>query len=672
MNSSLFRYLVALLTLLEPFTEALAVKSGEPDAEALEQELKFLAAERETVVTASRIEEPLDKTIASTTVVTREQMRQMGARNLLDVLSWVPGLGVTQNSLGIREIEVRGVSTFFSEKILFLLNGHPLDHNLLLGGSTPVYGDIPVDTLQRVEIVRGAESALYGANAFTAVINIITQGPDDLNGFQASTGWGSFDTQQHRLSYGRRYDNGAFVALHFNHAGTNGIDAPIVADSLSQQGLPSLAPGSSHLTERRNDMEWKLGYGGFTLDGRFINKRMGTFTGGSLVVSDQSQQDYDDYFIRLSHQWTVRDNLAIRTQVYRDFFSPAYLFQIRPTFFENSALKTTRQGGEVQSTWRVNDNNTLIAGFSYVAEDQYGLSREVGADPHQLMPIAPSSIPMNRQRYGIYLQDVWDVTRNVRVVVGGRQDDYSDFGSSFNPRLGFNWEWLPGYSARFAYGTAFRAPVFGELYIVNNPLITGNPELSPEQAETFETGLLARPVRPLSLQATYYHSDIRQLIRLMPYASANFRYANQGSLTTEGVELEGRYELDELGKGSYFAAHYALQNPLEQGRVLADVPRHRTHLFLNWAMDSHWSVYSHLLLKDTTKREPGDTRPAVPGYGVVDMSLNGRDLLWNGVDVGFTVFNLLDQYYVDPAPVGISNDYPAAGRVFFGRVSVRF
>ncbi|MGZ5621915.1 MAG: TonB-dependent receptor plug domain-containing protein, partial [Methylobacter sp.] len=170
----------------------------------LEKELAYLAAERQVVVTASKMEEPVDKTIATTTVITQDDIAHIGARNLLDVLRLVPGIGITQTQFGWREIEVRGIKTLASEKVQIMLNGHPLDHNLQNAGSTWVYDDLPVDTIKRVEVVRGPGSALYGANAFLAVINIITQNAKDLSGLHTSAGWGSFDTQQYRASWGKQ------------------------------------------------------------------------------------------------------------------------------------------------------------------------------------------------------------------------------------------------------------------------------------------------------------------------------------------------------------------------------------------------------------------------------------------------------------------------------------
>ena len=125
-------------------------------------------------------------------------------------------------------------------------------------------------------------------------------------GVQTSAGWGSFDTQQYRASWGKQFDNSAEAALHFNFTDTNGINSPIPADSLSVQGLNSTAPGRSQLTEGRYDLEWQLGYQDFKLDGRYINKKAGTFFGVTSVLSDdRTQQDYNDYFLRLSRTWKI-------------------------------------------------------------------------------------------------------------------------------------------------------------------------------------------------------------------------------------------------------------------------------------------------------------------------------------------------------------------------------
>lgn len=648
-------------------------QAGAPATDAdLESELKFLAAERQVVVTASKLQENVEKTVATTSVITQDDIRHIGARNLLDVLRLVPGIGVTQSALGVRQIEVRGVQSTFSDKVLFMLNGHPLDHNLQNAGSTWVYDDLPVDTIKRVEVVRGPGSALYGANAFMAVINIITQNAKDLDGFQASVGAGSFGAQQYRASWGKQYANTAEAALHFNHTDTDGISSPIQQDSLSVQGLPSLAPGKSNLYEGRNDMEWQLGYQGFKLDGRYINKNTGTFVGPALALSNSSVQNYEDYFIRLSRNWKIAERWSVDTQVFHDSFSFDNLLQVAPDNFGHVGLQNTRDGGEVQGNYQLSQEQTIIGGVSYNQDNQSDVFSANGPSPSQLQPGLPFGKPRNRTRWGVYAQDVWDLWSNLRLTLGARYDRYNDFGGTFNPRLGFNWEFAKDYALKFSYGTAYRAPAFGELDLFNNPVLSGNPNLSPERAETFEGGLIAHPIQGMTAQATYYHTDITDLISSVPGQTTLLQYANNGKMLSEGVEMENRYDFGGNLQGSYIAANVVYQHTLLNSSAAADVPKARANVMVNWAFNSHWSVYGHALLKDATQRGAGDTRPDVPGYAVFDMSLLGQHFFSKRVDVSFTIYNLLDKTYFDPAPASIPGDFQQARRAFFGHINVRY
>jgi outer membrane cobalamin receptor len=651
----------------------IALAAAEHDS--LESELAYLAAERQVVVTASKIEEHVDKTVATTTVITQDDIAHIGARNLLDVLRLVPGIGITQTQIGLREIEVRGVKTLASEKVQVMLNGHPLDHNLQNAGSTWVYDDLPVDTIKRVEVVRGPGSALYGANAFLAVVNIITQDAKDLDGVQTSASWGSFDTQQYRASWGKQFSNSAEAALHFNFTDTNGINSAIPADSLSVQGLSSSAPGRSQLTEGRYDLEWQLGYQDFKLDGRYINKKMGTFFGAATVLSDdRTQQNYDDYFLRLSRTWKLQDNFTIDTQIFHDYFSMDNLWQLAPTQFSRFGLQDTRTGGEIQANYHVNDTQTLITGFSYAKEQQGNLIDEVGTDQTHLIPKPFTAEERIRARWGVFIEDVWDPLKNLRLTLGARYDRYSDFGGTFNPRMGFNWEFIKNYSLKFSYGTAYRAPAFGELGAVNNPVLLGNPMLKPEEVKTFETGIIAHPVVGLTAQVIYYHSAINQIISLVPGQTTISQYDNKGSVVAEGVELEARYDFGGNLQGSYISANHVLQSSTQFDQQLADVPRHRTNLTANWAFNNTWSSFAHMLFKDGTLRALGDTRNDVPGYALFDVGLLGKNMFGKKVDISFNVYNLLDKRYYDPAPASLNfiGDYQMPGRVFFGHISLNF
>lgn len=249
--------------------------AAEIDGAALEEELKYLKSEAIFITTASKTAENIDRSIATVTVIEQKQIRQMGARNLVEVLRVVPGLGVTQSEAARYQVEARGVTTSASEKILFMLNGHPLDHNLTNAGSTWVYDDMPVDNVERVEVVRGTGSALYGANAFLAIINIITRETKAINGAELTVRGGSFNTQNYNINYGKDF-SGVKVGGNFNFSDTSGIHAFIKQDAVG-------ASGNSNNHRMNYDLSWDIEYDELKLDGRFVNKKMGHLLGLVLL-----------------------------------------------------------------------------------------------------------------------------------------------------------------------------------------------------------------------------------------------------------------------------------------------------------------------------------------------------------------------------------------------------
>ncbi len=634
----------------------------------LEEELAWLHAEAYTI-TASKVKESLDKTIATVTTITQKEISNMGARNLLDVLKVMPGFGVTQSKYGPRQIEVRGVKTDFSEKVLFMLNGHPLDSMLQTASSVFSYDDLPVGTIKRIEIVRGPGSALYGANAFSAVVNIITQNAKDLDGFHAAAAGGSFGTQQYRASWGKQFDNTFEAALHFNFTDTDGIKAPLYTDSTRS------TLGKSQLTETRYDFEWQLGYQDFKFEGRYIQKKKGTFFGITETLSDgRAKMDHENYFLKLSRRWNITDRFTIDTQLFHDFFLGNEKWQLAPNTFLFAGYKDTRYGSEVQANYAISDTQRLIAGFSYARELHDELDVGTGVDS-PTSPAPHTSADKKRSRWGVYAQDVWDPFKDLHLTLGVRYDHYNDFGGTLNPRVGLNWEFIKDYSLKFSYGTAYRAPSFIELASINNPVLKGNSNLTPELVKTLEGGIIAHPILGLTMQATYYYTDIKKVISTVPVPTATFsQYENTGQIAVQGVEGEIRYDFTGDLRGSYLSANSVWQRGIQEGRQLADVPRYRTNLIANWAIDDTWSAFAHTLIKSRTLRNLGDTRPNVAGYTTVDLGIFGKNIFNQKIDVGFNVYNLFDKRYYDPSPQNLSfaGDFQAAGISFFGHVDVHF
>lgn len=644
---------------LTPLTASAAPETA--SGEELEEELRFLKAET-YVVTASKIPEKTEKSVATVTVISERQIHQMGARNLLDILRIVPGLGIAQSSSGMRQLEVRGVMSTYSERVLIMLNGHPVDHNLFWGGSMWTYDDLPIDNVKRVEVVRGPGSALYGANAFLATVNIITKDAGDVDGAAAAIGGGSFDTQQYNALAGKQ--KGEWHALaNFNYSTTDGIDAYIQQDALKQSG-------DTNLYERRRDLEWKLGYGKKAVfDGRFIHKTAGTFTGPSGFLSSDSARDYDDYFLRFTSEHDVTDDLKLTALAYHSYFQSNDILEFRPNEFHRIFFENLKTGGGLQGTYRFSASNTLIAGAGYESQVQENVRHEVGPTPSTLNDFAPFTQNVDRQLWSVYVQDLWDLTDNLRLIAGARYDQYSDFGGTFNPRMGFNWEFAPGYAFRFSYGTAFRAPTFAELYATRQ-IIQGDPDLSPEEVETYEVGLNAKWTARWSSELTLFRNDISDMIGRQVSVDAgglpSVQYANLNGIESEGIEVSSKYLFAE---NTYIAANYTFQSShfIDTGIRVHDTPEHRGTFQGNVELLPNLQWYGEVQIKGPTTRASGDPRAGVAGYALVNTTLRAVELL-PGLEVNFSVFNLLDKKTVTPFVAVVPDDFPQAERTFFAKL----
>jgi iron complex outermembrane receptor protein len=152
-----------------------------PERYELDEEIRYMKAEM-FVITPSRIPDKIKKTASSITVITDKQIRQMGAKDLGDVLHRaVPGVVVGASLEGPRVTFVRGGGGF--KTVLLMINSHPVTR-IYAGDWSATYGDLIIENIKRIEVIRGPGSALYGANAFHGVINVITKEADDIDGLE--------------------------------------------------------------------------------------------------------------------------------------------------------------------------------------------------------------------------------------------------------------------------------------------------------------------------------------------------------------------------------------------------------------------------------------------------------------------------------------------------------
>lgn len=647
----------------------------------------LLFFEEQDLVTATKRPTSLRKAPAIATIITADEIRNMGARHLLDVLKMVPGLGISINEYGVNMIEVRGVRSSTSEKILVMVDGHSLNKNFT-GSAFYSYAEmLPLENVRQVEVVLGPGSALYGNSAFVATINIISRNAEEINGLELKSGGGNFDSFKGNLVGGKSTDDGLTASGSLDHYQTNGPRLTVAADALT--GTPfSMAPGTPDLSLKQTDAFLKVGYGDFSARGGYRTVHKGGFVGLGFALTDENQQDIDTYWGELAYALRLAEGISANFKLYYDHFEQDSLVKLLPNGVPGfpagmvgKPLVTDRTiGGELQVDWDVFTGNHLIAGFSFEDLEQYDVRQLgnfnplTGAPLGTLQEVAGWNKDVNRQIWALYLQDEWQLLESINLTTGVRYDHYSDFGDTINPRVGLVWNFLEDADLKILYGQAFRAPNFQELYNINNPAQLGNSKLKPERIETFEASLAWRLNRFFAANLNYFYSTIDDQIDINPSAIPTPTYANIRKSKTQGIELGLN---GSNGPELYWKLNYAWQDPRDDdtGRRLPYVPSHRASGSINYALTKYLNLHTDLLWTGPRERDRGDSRPEVPDHTTVDLAITVKNF-FNTLEIQGTVRNLFDRRYKDPDTSGALNripgDFPREGISGFVTASYRF
>ena len=633
---------------------------------------------------------PLRKAPAIAAVITDKEIRDMGARTLADILRLVPGMGVAITDQGFFRLEVRGTVTGQSEKVLFMIDGHAMNKNNA-GSAFPFFLDhLGVDNIKKIEIVRGPGSALYGSNAFVAVINIITKSAADAEGAKLSVSGESFDTRRFNLLAGKTFNNGLKLSADIDYMKTDGAEPRIKKDRLS--GTPfTTAPGNADTRFEGTGIHFAASYKNLTYKGQYLTNDRGAYIGLGYALTDFNSIKSDNFWQELSYSHSFTKQFSSIMKLYYDYFKQDWLAKVFPDGFAGSfpngmiggpKARDRTIGGEIQLDYSISAKNHLLAGFVYEEIKQYDVKAISNFNPNTgayLGSVQDISAWGNWNRnvkrniFAAYVQDEWEIKDDLNLTAGVRYDHYSDFGNTTNPRAGIVWRFLDNADLKLLYGQAFRAPTFTELYSINNPTIMGNPDLAPEKIRTYEASVGYTYAERFRIVLNYFYNDIDDLIVRDP-STLPATFANIGRAEIKGVEavLTGKYSGD-----NYWKVSYVWQDPRDSdtGKRIAYVPGNRASSGVNYAVSKYLVSHVDVLWTGSRPRPAGDTREALSSYTTVDLAVTLRNL-YKSLEVQAAIHNLFDEKYKDPDLSGaarfISHDYPREGISALLKVSCKF
>jgi outer membrane receptor protein involved in Fe transport len=629
-----------------------------PTALDLRGEEKLLLQEIPSVYGASKYEQKVTEAPSSVSIVTADEIKKFGYRTLGDILRSVRGFYVTYDR-NYSYVGVRGFSrpSDYNTRVLILIDGHRLNESIYNSVYVGTEAVLDVDLIERVEIIRGPSSSLYGSNAFFAVINLITKSGRDLQGVEGSAEAGSFDTYKGRLSYGRRWQNGVEGLLSGTYYHSDG-------QSLFFKEYDDPATNNGVATHSDDDEFYsvfgKISWRDFTLQGAYVSREKGIPTGSyGTVFNDPSNRTVDSlayidlqYAHRFNAQWQIMTRLAYD----RYYYHGDYLFDYPPLTLNKDVARGERWDGELQLITRVLPRQTLTFGADYRDNFRQQLRN---FDQEPFFVYLDKS---NRSRnWALYAQDEVALLSHLTFQAGVRYDHYEDFGGSTNPRLALIYNPWRDTTLKFLYGTAFRAPSFNERFFQGIGFKT-NPDLQPETITTYELILEQYIGTHLRGTASAFYYDLKNLIsQQTDPADGLILYQNAADVTAYGFEweLEGKWTNGWMGRISYT---YQETQDQQTGARLTNSPRHiaKVNLLAPLFQDKLF-IGPELQYMSDRKTLAGKH---TPGFILTNVTLFSQHLV-KGLEFSASVYNLFDTHYGDPGAEEHRQDViPQDGRSF--------
>ncbi|WP_240544933.1 TonB-dependent receptor domain-containing protein [Ectothiorhodospira shaposhnikovii] len=652
------------------------------------------------VVTAGGFQQEIVNAPASITVVTREELEQKQITNIADALRGIEGVDINgldarSNKTGNRTISLRGLP---SEYTLVLIDGRrqnvpgTVAPNAFVDSASVFFP--PVAAIERIEVIRGPMSTLYGADALGGVVNIITRKPGEHWGGSASLS----STFQRDAEFGGNTTLEAYAA------------GPLVEDRLSLQVY-------GRLYERAESRITWPGQNESLVDNRTMGQNpaganVETF-GGRLTLTpnvdndislgvDITRQTYNNDRGQLGR---IRQNNA---GAFRDGYDKELGFERDQVYlahtgrYEIGILESALTYNRTETTGRTIPENAvgsaspgLVVGADRKLESETTIldtklitfvgdhTLSLGAQyiDARMEDGIPQSTFKNRQ-WGVFVEDEWAMTEQFALTGGLRYDNHDAFGGQVTPRLYGVWNASPTWTFKGGVGRGYRAPYLEQLHdgIIgygNNgeTALFGNPNLDPEISTNYEVAALFDNRAGLNLQATLFYTNIEDKIERPTGASGMpDEPSNIGEARIRGVELNGRWQ---FAPDWQVAANYtytdsevtsSIVRGFQKGDPLYSIPEHMINTRLSWQTSPALSTFLGVEYRSSRFRpdsfhEPhlgGDAQGAAEalgdfkGYTLVDLGATYR--FNRHVSVTGVVYNLLDKDFNDYRAYPLRND----------------
>ena len=649
----------------------------------------------EVTVTAGGYEQSVKEAPASISVITAAEIAKKSYTDVTDVLKNVPGVHIQGGGVE-QSVMIRGMGADYT---LFLVDGRPQQDNQAFGlngaqAGTPINFLPPLDAIERIEVIRGPASSLYGSDAIGGVVNIITK--KVVNKFS-----GSVTTEYIHPGGGNKVTNAGWQS-------SAALNIPIVPDLFSLQLTGGI--------RKQDEADFVGGSDSAAADPEFERTNFGakanlkinaqnTVTFGVARTEQERTHNPGKSLAPTAartYSKSIRDNFFVTHEGrYKDMLWESYLNY--DTSENPTRINATTGNGigfdtltaNTQATWFLG-NHTLTAGANIKREEL-----KDGASNGLNLPgiVVPTDVvTMEREMRAVFLEDNWQLTPDLSVLLSGRYDDSDAYGGKFSPKVYSVYNLSPNLALKGGLTTGYKTPSlrsaatdFGSTSM--GGVIIGNPNLKPETTRNVEIGLnYGNTNTGVSGSLTVYKSEFKdKLLRTgricaintvcqwggVTYPAHQFGYTtmeNVDSAELHGLEwtLDWKISRTLTYRHSYTFAQSEQTSGTYMGSPLNDIPEHMFNVSLDWRASNKLTLWTQYNFRGETSGRAvaasgsGTNGLTYPAYSFVDLGMVYD--LTKDVKLRFGVYNVTNKT-VTPED-GFA--YVLDGRRYSAAVSVRF
>lgn len=630
------------------------------------------------VITGTRTERKLLDVPVRTEVINREALESSHARDLSEALRNQPGLLLKDiHGKSGKEVWLQGLD---SDRVLILIDGKPVSAS---SGSTVDLTQIAIADVDRIEIVKGAVSALYGSAAMGGVINVITRQPTAPLAYQLQLDSGSHGDKrlagnpildQRHVSAGfsvaqPRFD-GSF-SLDIRDADGFDLDSSSYAFGGDRGSKTNLAGTLAFKLDENQRIEYRS-----TWYEEDVNRDFSTFTPGQGDILKLDAEYATRFNQTLSWTSELAGGRSLKAYLMREQFEDT----TRQDVISTSLLDQKREAdietlkAELQFDMPVGQNQQWTMGaVLFDSQLQQQQERAEGSRLLQISEIVPGADHQNSEFFiqnSLFFGDQWE------FIPGLRWQEDSDFGTHIAPKVNVMYvpEFLPSLNPRlrFGLGSGYRVPNLKERYFLfdhsaNGYVVLGNTELEPEESDSLQLGFEMSVSQATRGEISLFYNRFRNLITTSADAEASagqqlqvYRYSNVDAARTRGMELNLAHRFSD--RLSIDTAYTWLQaTNTDTDLDLTRRPEHQIDVAINWKLPGVRSSASLKAAWQSHEYVDAENRIRSPGHTTIDLRFNqpiGQRFKWfAGID------NLLDEHQ-DPDNAG--QDFrPSEGRFIY-------